>query len=619
MGFAALMRHADKAWGTGAIEEARDWYERAHASALLRGAAGDQARTLVWLCNVERRLGRLDLAFAYGDLAMAMLDSRVGGSPAEIRSNALLALGNCHRESARQAFAAGGSAEGMTHLDQAMDLLRRSAELAPSDEVRFWPTISTAVCLEMRGDLDAGLEVALRARAMCDRLPVGIEAARAEAEMATILRDMGRREEALNHYREWYRIVTEGWAPDASPIDVAGHYSLHAWACYQAMQVCLSLGPEHIAEALTWADRGHARTLLAGPGEDAGILDPTEIDKTLTRDFGRDWALLLFACSRDRAWLWVLRSGQAAIVRPLVVEGEALERFVAEMGLPPHEAEGPGRIDLRPLSEIIPQDVLGLLDGLHTWIVIPDGPLVDVPFDALPLDASPGPPRIVVRHVVSYAPSVSWLLGAVQRRQNVAAGAALLVGCRGSGDEHREELPFAEEEAAAVQEMLDGRGRTLTGPRATRSAVLSELFQPHSVIHFATHGTTNTDSARSAGLHLAGGDVLSVDDILSCPRLDAALVTLSACESARGEFVRGEGVIGLPWAFLHRGARSVLATQWTVYDERCCRLMESFYARWKGGESKAEALREAKLELMSAPDSADPYYWAPYMLVGDWR
>ena len=110
-------------------------------------------------------------------------------------------------------------------------------------------------------------------------------------------------------------------------------------------------------------------------------------------------------------------------------------------------------------------------------------------------------------------------------------------------------------------------------------------------------------------------------------RLDADLVVLSACETAVGRMYRGEGVVGLTSAFLYAGSRSVIASLCRVNDQSTSLFMNSFYHHLKQGNPVAEALRQARLETMGLRVRSDisneeqslaaPYFWAPFILVGD--
>ena len=121
--------------------------------------------------------------------------------------------------------------------------------------------------------------------------------------------------------------------------------------------------------------------------------------------------------------------------------------------------------------------------------------------------------------------------------------------------------------------------------------------------------------------------LLQFSDILEL-RLNAELVVLSACETGLGELHQGEGIIGLTRAFIYAGASSAVVSLWKVEDQSTSLLMEHFYRELKSGKNKADALRQAKLSLLQAQvelkalgtkqSLAAPFYWAPFILVGDW-
>ena len=97
------------------------------------------------------------------------------------------------------------------------------------------------------------------------------------------------------------------------------------------------------------------------------------------------------------------------------------------------------------------------------------------------------------------------------------------------------------------------------------------------------------------------------------------LVILSACESGAGEVKIGEGVMSLRRAFRIAGAETVLASHWKVDDEATSRLMTEFMRRWRAGEPRAKAWREAQLPLLRSEKFSNPYYWAAFTLTGQWR
>jgi CHAT domain-containing protein len=111
---------------------------------------------------------------------------------------------------------------------------------------------------------------------------------------------------------------------------------------------------------------------------------------------------------------------------------------------------------------------------------------------------------------------------------------------------------------------------------------------------------------------------LRLSDIYNL-KLSADLVVLSSCESALGKDLGSEGIIGLPRAFLYAGARSVIASLWKVDDDASVTLMKTFYSRLLRGEDPGRALQGAQLEMLKKPQLSDPYYWAAFVLEGEYR
>jgi CHAT domain-containing protein len=154
------------------------------------------------------------------------------------------------------------------------------------------------------------------------------------------------------------------------------------------------------------------------------------------------------------------------------------------------------------------------------------------------------------------------------------------------------------------------------------SAFLVLVAEGASVVHVATHGGLDGVRPDRSGLACAvedanGGDgFLSLFEILGM-RVPVELVALAGCETARGELVRGEGILGLSSGFLFAGSRVVLASLWKVADRPTEELMVAFYRRLAAGRAACEALREAKLAWLARAGRADPFPWAAFVLVGD--
>lgn len=184
-------------------------------------------------------------------------------------------------------------------------------------------------------------------------------------------------------------------------------------------------------------------------------------------------------------------------------------------------------------------------------------------------------------------------------------------------------LPFSGREVQALADLYPQSqvylGRDATEERAKSIGPESRL------IHFACHGLLDERFPLNSALALTlpeqkaeGQDngLLQAWEIFESVRLDADLVTLSACDTALGREMGGEGLVGLTRAFQYAGARSVLASLWSISDLSTARFMKSFYGHLRSGKPKDEALRAAQIEQVR---DSHPFHWAAFQLTGDWR
>ena len=307
------------------------------------------------------------------------------------------------------------------------------------------------------------------------------------------------------------------------------------------------------------------------------------------------------------------------------------------------------RAAARALYRALVEPAEPLLKGVKHLVVAPDGPLALVPFEALlARDVAEGAPVpkgawLVERFDVSYTPSATALatrageaagrgivaLGDPRFAPDSAAAPAAEGGAGapapGSGTAVAPALaplPNTAVEVAALRSLAGTRPiETLTGAGATRAGLLAALARGRpQLVHLATHGVADEVEPRRSGLWLAWDGAapgfLPVGDVLAL-RLDADLVTLSACETGTGRLERGEGVLGLARAFLAAGGRSVVVSLWKVNDRSTAALMERFYRPLlTRGVPRESALAGAKRALLADAETRSPFYWAPFVLVG---
>jgi CHAT domain-containing protein len=185
-------------------------------------------------------------------------------------------------------------------------------------------------------------------------------------------------------------------------------------------------------------------------------------------------------------------------------------------------------------------------------------------------------------------------------------------------------LPAAESEVKAIAEVFPST-EVLSGGEVTKVALNSEQRLNKKIVHFATHGILNATTPAESYIQLAPSpgteqSHLTVGEVWDLPFQKVTLVTLSACESALGDKEPDGGEITtLAEAFSSAGATTVLASLWSVGDESTKELMVEFYRQLAAGQSKAEALQSAEVKLLKSQKFARPLYWAPFVLMGDWR
>jgi CHAT domain-containing protein/Tfp pilus assembly protein PilF len=390
--------------------------------------------------------------------------------------------------------------------------------------------------------------------------------------------------------------------------------------------------------------------------------------------------LLEYSLGAERSFLWVVgpRSmdsfplpGRKAIekaarryyglltVRNARKPEEPLPQFKARIATSDAEAEKAGRA----LYRLILEPAAKLL-GKRPLLVVADGALQYIPFAALPLPAS-GEPLGTQHEIVSLPSATALAALRNELRERAPAPRELAIFAdpvynedvrlrllkppigqpkrapqlplRGAAEGterdtldvsglHR--LPASEKEANAIAALVSpAETFRAMGFDASKSKVIGSHLKQFRKLHFATHGVLDTVHPEISGLVLSlynqqgekQDGVLRLNDIYNL-QVGADLVVLSACRTALGKEVRGEGLIGLTRGFMYAGAARVLATLWSIEDQPTADLMAGFYrGMLRQGLSPAAALRKAQLRMRSNPERKSPYYWAGFSLQGEWR
>ena len=244
----------------------------------------------------------------------------------------------------------------------------------------------------------------------------------------------------------------------------------------------------------------------------------------------------------------------------------------------------------RPLEKYISGDRI---------IVVPSGAVHYVPFAAL----FDGKRYLIERFEICHAPSATvWLR--LARTTFPSAHKALLLGYAD------ERIPLVGREIDSIRRVLPNAA-VLKGPRATYGAFSADAGK-YDLLHLACHGQFRPDNPMFSSLHLADGWI-TVRDLCS-RRIDASLVTLSACETGISRIFPGEEILGIVRGFLSAGSKAVIVSLWTVDDQAANRLMPDLYRNLQRGDGPAASLRKAQLRLIAT--NANPYLWAPFIYIG---
>jgi CHAT domain-containing protein len=615
----------------GDIIGARLTLERATDSLRALGDVVGEAAALSALADLELQTGAPLAAEALYRRGLLRLKTR----PAATVSWQLRAgLG-------RALQARGALAEASTELRSAVGGVERVAGTLTLEERRAtfladkWDVyVQLAMVEHARGDAAAALAASerMRARQMLDLLARGRVTPRVAADSSHAEReqDLRRRVAELTQQLEAEEgaasamrgpELTGSTGNDASSAGVTREALARAQEQYA--QVLLELREEE------WALAPIVRGEVASWHEVARRLSAGE---ALLEYLVSDSTTMVFVVTADTLRVVDLNVGRRAL--------ESLVDFARGTLVRPRSAAArqasasPWRAPLRRLYQhlLAPVEAAGALAGVQRLIVVPHLELHYLPFAAL---VRRGDPRrgerdefLIERYQIGYAPSASvWVrLGERNRpRSGVRARAGtgspaqrvLALAPRTSA------LPGSRDEVEAIRALYGRQATVLTNGAASEAAFRAAASR-YDVVHLATYGVLNKHNPLFSFVSLSpGSDAdgrLEVHEVFGLT-LNARLLVLSACQTALGsgavaDVPSGDDWVGLVRAFLGIGAANVIATLWPVEDRSTARLMTRLHQRLRAGETELSALADAQRVALRTPATADPFYWAGFVLVG---
>ncbi|HEX7330147.1 MAG TPA: CHAT domain-containing protein [Pyrinomonadaceae bacterium] len=370
-----------------------------------------------------------------------------------------------------------------------------------------------------------------------------------------------------------------------------------------------------------------------------------DLDQLLTDD---KTAILEYVVGEKDSYLFVItkaagRGKRAAVkVYPLRINAKTLAKEAESFRQTVADRDLSVKIPARQLYDNLVKPAEMQLRGMNKLIIVPDGVLWDLPFQALYLGERG---YLLQNFAISYAPSLSVLREMKSKHSTVASSSAnrtaelLALGNPVLNvetvakisllrDEELVPLPGAEREVNTLGELYGrNRSKVLIGDKATEDEVKNEA-ERYRLLHFATHAILDDRNPMYSRIMLSRpkpdkrqDGMLEAWELMKLD-LNAEMVVLSACQTARGRIGAGEGMIGMSWALFVAGSPTVVVSQWKVDSDRTTELMIDFHrnlVRRKPGKqstTKAEALRAASLKLLQGKYN-HPFYWAGFVLIGN--
>ncbi|HET6975621.1 MAG TPA: CHAT domain-containing protein [Pyrinomonadaceae bacterium] len=411
----------------------------------------------------------------------------------------------------------------------------------------------------------------------------------------------------------------------------------------------------------------------------SALTQPQPLDLAgIQQQLDQETTLLQYALGEERSYVWaVTKNSLQAYVLPKRADVEAVAREVYEsltarsvIKSLESPAQRKARIDQADANF---QQAAGRLSSLiltpaeaqlarKRLVVVADGALQYVPFAALSVSSGPYRPLVIEHEVVSLPSASAFAVQRQNLKDRVPAPKAVAVvadpvfSTSDTRFKNGVEAPATNEPAATrIIEHLQGTAKgQLSIPRlpftrweadqilavapaagslkaldfkANRSIATDGELSKYRYVHFATHGYLDTSRANLSAIVLSLFDkegkpqdgFLRTHDIYNL-KLPAELVVLSACETGLGKDVTGEGLEGLTRGFMYAGARRVIVSLWNVNDKATAALMQRLYVGMlRSGKTPAAALRAAQIEMLRTRQWQSPYFWAPFVLQGEWK
>ncbi len=382
--------------------------------------------------------------------------------------------------------------------------------------------------------------------------------------------------------------------------------------------------------------------------------------------------LLEYSLGKDNSYLWLVTNNKVQYYKlsaraEIEKQAQIVYSLLINNNLPNNKKtsslDTEYKLAITKLSELVLSPISSQLSNKRL-LVVADGALQYIPFAILPkvsnLDKPTTLSPLILENEVISLPSAATLLllkekkerlnsisivadpifskddprikqsigktGSKQRLENLLATTSTSREINNLNDLSR--LPFSRQEATSITSLLAKENyQQFLDFDADYDLLTKGKLSSNKILHFATHSIINNEYPELSGIVLSLVDregkpkngFLQLQEIYNL-KFSADLVVLSACQTALGKEIKGEGLVGLTRGFMYAGARQVIASLWKVDDRATAELMKYFYQNlFKNNQSPSIALREAQLQMMKQPRWKSPYYWAAFVLQGDFK
>ncbi len=529
----------------------------------------------------------------------------------------------------------GKTAEGIEYLDLAIELAEKSALPMSESYARHF---KGSALLEIN-QLELAKQELQTAFNMAEEIDYFDLLESCLLGLAKVERKSGNNTEALSLLEKAVTVVSDVRQNNSESSSIAsGYFSTTGRTFSEMIDLLWELHTNSPAtgygiQAFNVAQKAKARSLLDMLTEaEIDVPEPVFLDEVQNSVLQTGELLLEYHLGEESAFVWVVSNSKSEFRK--IVDDNSIEKSVRQflpmlsdfnvLGNEPAWFNAAGK----KLTNLLLGDFIPEITSSQQVIISADGILHYLPFEVLPLSAGKRFQDIdylILSTEITYTPSIS-ALSLLRKAEPVTSDIkSLLVGDPILSDSSAlfsglSPLQNAAAELSSINLSLGSNNEIVTQENATKENLLSLTNKSYRFAHFATHGVFNEESPQYSGLILSPDEnqnnFLSVSDIFAM-NLPCEMVTLSACSSALGDNVSGEGIVGLTRGFMYAGARSVCSTLWDVSGESTAEFMTDFYKLLANDIDKGTALAKTKREMIASDELAHPFFWGAFVLSGE--